>query len=64
MVLLIVGITGIALISVVAGLDAGVKRLSEINMIMAALLLVFVIAVGPTLQIVTGSDQGDVHFVT
>lgn len=54
MVLLIVGITGVALLSVVAGLDAGVKRLSEINMIMAALLLVFVIAVGPTLQIFTG----------
>lgn len=34
-VLLIVGITGIALVSVVAGLDAGVKRLSEINMVLA-----------------------------
>ncbi len=54
MSLLIVGITGVALISVVAGLDAGVKRLSEINMLMAALLLVFVIAVGPTMQILTG----------
>ncbi|KKB84364.1 BCCT transporter [Devosia limi DSM 17137] len=54
MVLLVVAITGVALVSVVAGLDAGVKRLSEINMIMAALLLVFVVAVGPTLQIVTG----------
>jgi len=39
---------------VVAGLDAGVKRLSEINMILAVLLLLFVIAVGPTLDIVTG----------
>ncbi|MBU1305749.1 MAG: BCCT family transporter [Alphaproteobacteria bacterium] len=54
MVLLIAAITGVALVSVVAGLDAGVKRLSEINMIMAAVLLVFVVAVGPTLQIVTG----------
>ena len=54
MVLLIVAITGVALVSVVAGLDAGVKRLSEINMIMAALLLIFVVAVGPTLQIATG----------
>jgi BCCT family betaine/carnitine transporter len=53
-VLLIVGITAIALTSVVAGLDAGVKRLSEINMVLAALLLVFIIAVGPTLAIATG----------
>ncbi len=53
-VFLILGITGIALTSVVAGLDAGVKRLSEINMVLAALLLLFVIAVGPTLAIMTG----------
>ncbi|OEE70078.1 BCCT transporter [Enterovibrio norvegicus FF-33] len=48
---LIIGITGLALSSVVAGLDAGVKRLSEFNMLMATLLMVFVIAVGPTLSI-------------
>jgi len=53
-VLLIVGITAIALMSVVAGLDAGVKRLSEINMTLAALLLVFVIAAGPTISILSG----------
>jgi betaine/carnitine transporter, BCCT family len=53
-VLLIVGITAIALASVIAGLDAGVKRLSEINMVLAALLLGFVIVVGPTLAIATG----------
>src|SRR5690606_10318800 len=46
-VLLITGITAIALGSVVAGLDAGVKRLSEINMLLAALLLLFVVIVGP-----------------
>ena len=53
-VVLIVGITAIALTSVVAGLDAGVKLLSEINMVLAALLLLFIILVGPTLAIVTG----------
>ncbi|MGD9871804.1 MAG: BCCT family transporter [Thauera sp.] len=53
-IVLVIGITAIALFSVVAGLDAGVKRLSEINMILAALLLLFVVAVGPTLDIVTG----------
>ncbi len=53
-VVLVIGITAIALFSVVAGLDAGVKRLSEINMILAVLLLVFVVAVGPTLDILSG----------
>ncbi|HEY9095708.1 MAG TPA: BCCT family transporter [Hydrogenophaga sp.] len=53
-IVLVVGITAIALTSVLAGLDAGVKRLSEINMVLAILLLVFVIAVGPTLAIMTG----------
>ena len=53
-VLLITGITGIALLSVLAGLDKGVKRLSEINMVLAAMLLLFIIVVGPTLAILTG----------
>ena len=53
-ILLVIGITAIALISVLAGLEAGVKRLSEINMVLAIILLVFVLVVGPTLAIVTG----------
>ncbi len=53
-VLLISGITAIALISVLRGLDGGVKILSEINMGLAALLLVFVLIVGPTMLILTG----------
>ncbi|MDM7947210.1 MAG: BCCT family transporter [Oceanibaculum nanhaiense] len=52
-VLLIVGITGIALLSVLAGLDKGVRRLSEANMILAALLLLFVLFVGPTAVILS-----------
>jgi BCCT family betaine/carnitine transporter len=53
-VILIASITGIALISVLAGLDAGVKRLSEINLWLAIGLLLFVILVGPTLTILSG----------
>ncbi|MBE0507912.1 MAG: BCCT family transporter [Marinospirillum sp.] len=53
-VLLVIGITLIALVSVLAGLEAGVKRLSEINMVLAAVLMLFVIIVGPTLAILTG----------
>lgn len=53
-VLLVIGITAIALGSVVAGMDKGVKRLSEINMILALLLFLFILAVGPTLLILSG----------
>ncbi len=53
-VLLVIGITALAIFSVVAGVDKGVKRLSEINLGLAFLLLLFVIIVGPTLAILTG----------
>lgn len=53
LVLLISGITSIALISVVRGLDGGVKVLSEINMGLAALLLVFVFFVGGPIFLLT-----------
>src|SRR5699024_2126946 len=53
-VLLIIGITAVAVGSVIVGVDKGVKRLSEINMVLAFLLLLFVIIVGPTLAILSG----------
>ena len=52
-VLLIIGITGLATISVVAGLDAGVKRLSQLNIWLAGAFLLFVFIVGPTLFILS-----------
>jgi BCCT family betaine/carnitine transporter len=54
MVLLIIGITLVALASVLLGVDKGVQRLSQINMGLAAALLLFVIVVGPTLLIFSG----------
>jgi betaine/carnitine transporter, BCCT family len=63
-VILIILITAIALVSVVAGLDAGVKRLSEINMALALVLLVFILLAGPTLVIVTGFFQNTASYVT
>ncbi|HCM1070094.1 BCCT family transporter [Vibrio parahaemolyticus] len=63
-VVLIVVITALALISVVAGLDSGVKRLSEINMILAAMLLFFMIIVGPTMAILTGFFDNIASYIT
>ena len=57
-VILIIGITSIALVSVVRGLDGGVKVLSEINMAIAALLLLFVLFVGPTATIISDFGSG------
>ncbi|MFO7808679.1 BCCT family transporter [Guyparkeria sp.] len=54
LVLLIAAITAVAIVSIVAGVDKGVKRLSEINMVLAFVLLMFVVFVGPTLLIATG----------
>ncbi len=56
-VLLIAGITGLATISVVLGLDGGVKRLSEINMVLAGVFMFFILLVGPTVYILGGFTQ-------
>ncbi|WP_414897528.1 BCCT family transporter [Rhodovulum sp. YEN HP10] len=62
-ILLITGITAIALISVLRGLDGGVKVLSEINMVVAALLLLFVLLAGPTGTILTDFGEGMLAYV-
>jgi BCCT family betaine/carnitine transporter len=63
-VVLIGLITAMALISVVRGLDGGVKVLSEINIGLAALLLLFIIAVGPTATIFETILGGGAAYVT
>ncbi|RBP50666.1 BCCT family transporter [Arenicella xantha] len=50
-VLLIIGTMGLATVSVLMGLDAGIKRLSELNMTLAAILLAIIVLVGPTVFI-------------
>ncbi|MFW6080789.1 MAG: BCCT family transporter [Desulfosalsimonas sp.] len=63
--LLIGVITAAASLSVASGLDQGVKKLSELNMNLGAVLLAFVLVVGPTLFILdtyvqnTGSYLND-----
>ncbi len=43
---IIIGVTSVAIVSVVRGLDGGVKILSNLNMALALLLLLFIIVVG------------------
>ena len=56
-VALITIITGFATLSVMAGLDKGVKRLSQANMILAAVFMLFLLVVGPTVYVLGGFTQ-------
>jgi choline/glycine/proline betaine transport protein len=56
-VVLIVAITGAATISVVSGLNHGVKKLSEMNINLGAILLVFILILGPTVFILDSYAQ-------
>ncbi|PNK61708.1 BCCT family transporter [Psychrobacter sp. FDAARGOS_221] len=62
----IAAITGAALLSVLAGMDKGVKRLSVLNMVLATSLMAFVFVVGPSVFILnafmenTGSYLGNI----
>ena len=49
MVLIIGGVTALALFSVVTGVTKGIRWLSNINMSMAVALMIFVLVTGPTL---------------
>jgi choline/glycine/proline betaine transport protein len=53
--LIIIGVVcGLATISVSLGLDKGIKVLSNINIVMAVLLLIFIVVFGPTLFMAKG----------
>ena len=56
-VVLITVIASIAAVSVALGLDKGVRRLSQLNIILAMLLILFVAVVGPTIFIAEGMVQ-------
>ncbi|MEN9062443.1 BCCT family transporter [Ponticoccus litoralis] len=62
-VILISLITAVALVSVLRGLDGGVKVLSEINMGLAMLLLLFVLFAAGVVGILTDFGKGLVAYV-
>lgn len=62
-VLLITFITSIAIISVVRGLDGGVKVLSEVNMGLALVLMFIIIFVGPTGEILNTAVSGGASYI-
>jgi len=63
-VVLIIVITLIATGSVFSGLDRGVRRLSELNMILAIALLAFVLVMGPTVHLLQAFVQNTGMYVS
>ncbi|MFN3237574.1 MAG: BCCT family transporter, partial [Pseudomonadales bacterium] len=69
-IVLVVVTTILATISVILGLDVGIKRLSEINIGLAVLLLLGILAIGPTVYLLqafmqnTGSYLSDLVYKT
>ena len=57
LVVLIAAITLVALISVVTGIDKGIRYLSNVNMVMAGALLLAVLALGPTVFLLSDFVQ-------
>lgn len=62
-VIIIIVVTAIAVVSVVLGIDKGVKVLSEFNIRVAALFLLFILIVGPTLYILSSFVQSTGHYL-
>jgi choline/glycine/proline betaine transport protein len=60
---LIAAITLLATLSVVSGLDRGIRRLSEINLLGALLLLAFLLLGGPTLFLLKSFVQNVGHYL-
>jgi len=55
--MIIILVTGLAMLSVLSGLDKGIKLLSQINMILALSLLGLVLVTGPTVYLIQSFVQ-------
>ena len=65
-IVLIIGITALATLSVATGLEKGIRRLSEANLLLAVFLMLLIIILGPTVLLLqmfvqnTGSYLSDI----
>ncbi|WP_027328405.1 BCCT family transporter [Marinimicrobium agarilyticum] len=63
-IMLIAFITMLATISVVMGLDGGIRRISELNMILAVILVGFVLVAGPTVYLLQTFVQNTGYYLS
>jgi choline/glycine/proline betaine transport protein len=61
--LIITVVTGAAIGSAVAGLNKGVKRLSEINLGLSIMLMVLILLLGPTTFLLSAFSEGLGHYM-
>ncbi|MGF1463213.1 MAG: BCCT family transporter [Maricaulaceae bacterium] len=60
---IIAGVTAVATVSVVRGMDKGVKVLSNLNMALAVTVFAFVLLAGPTLVILESIGLNAIHYL-
>ncbi|MDM1401278.1 BCCT family transporter [Myroides odoratimimus] len=63
-VLIVAVLVSLSIISAVSGLDKGVKLLSSINIIAVVVLLVFVLALGPTVYLIGSFTEGIGNYIS
>ena len=63
-VILIIVVSAMAATSVFFGLDKGIKRLAEINLVLALLLLIFVFVAGPSIYLLQTTIQNAGQYVS
>ncbi|TSH76907.1 BCCT family transporter [Acinetobacter sp. RF15A] len=63
-IVLIIVVSSMAALSVFFGLDKGVKRLAELNLLLALLLLIFVFLAGPSIYLLQTTIQATGQYVS
>ncbi len=61
--IIIVAVTSAAIASALTGMNKGVKRLSEINLLMSVILVLFVLIIGPTTFLLGAFSEGIGNYI-
>ncbi len=61
--IIIIVVTAAAIASALAGLNKGVKRLSELNLLMTILLVIFILVLGPTTFLFSAFSEGIGNYI-
>ncbi len=61
--IIIVVVTAAAITSAVAGMNKGIKRLSELNLLMTIILVIFVLTLGPTTFLFSALSEGIGNYI-
>lgn len=62
--MIVVVVMAIAVTSALTGVDKGIKRLSELNMYLAGILMIFILLMGPTIYILSTFSEGIGYYIS